>query len=216
MERREFLTTLAATSGCALAAATLEGADDSASGDQAPKKYGVKITVLRRGFEKEFVEQLKTGPKGPCTRFTDGQEFTVTSQWAMPEKFCEWAYADIRALHSHGPRAGKSHCGLLHGWIPAGLLQGRENRALARMSHRFLLRRRIRACPCVALGQAPRRTVEYACGALGRAPCIHARLHRLATKSGEKAGWVPGSPANVVHRRPSECGAGAGRSSKGV
>ena len=41
---------------------------------------------------------------------------------------------------------------------------------------------------CVALGRAPRRTVEYACGALGRAPCIHTRLHRLATKSGEKCG----------------------------
>ena len=98
MERREFLTTLAATSGCAVAAATLEGADGSVRADgQAQKKYGVKITVLRRGFEKDFVEQLKTGPKGPCTRFTDGQEFTVSSQWAMPEKFCEWAYADIRA-----------------------------------------------------------------------------------------------------------------------
>ena len=41
---------------------------------------------------------------------------------------------------------------------------------------------------CVALGRAPRRTVEYACGALGRAPCIHARLRRLATKPGEKCG----------------------------
>jgi len=98
MERREFLTTLAATSGCAMAASTLEGADNSTrTGDQAQKKYAVKITVLRRDFEKEFVEKLKTGPKGPCTRFNDGQEFTVTSQWAMPEKFCEWAYADIRA-----------------------------------------------------------------------------------------------------------------------
>jgi len=98
MERREFLTTVAATSGCAMAAATLAGADrGDRAGGQAQKKYGVKITVLRRGFEKDFVEQLKTGPKGPCTRFTDGQEFTVSSQWAMPEKFCEWAYADIRA-----------------------------------------------------------------------------------------------------------------------
>ena len=41
---------------------------------------------------------------------------------------------------------------------------------------------------CVAIGRAPRRTVEYACGALGRAPCIHARLRRLATKSDEKCG----------------------------
>ena len=27
---------------------------------------------------------------------------------------------------------------------------------------------------CVALRRAPRCTVEYVCGALGRAPCIHA------------------------------------------
>jgi hypothetical protein len=42
----------------------------------------------------------------------------------------------------------------------------------------------------VALGRAPRHTVEYACGALRRAPCIHARLRRLATKPGEKCGLV--------------------------
>jgi hypothetical protein len=34
----------------------------------------------------------------------------------------------------------------------------------------------------------PRRSVDYACGALGRAPRIHARLHRLATNPGEKCG----------------------------
>jgi uncharacterized repeat protein (TIGR04076 family) len=97
MERREFLTTVAATSACAMAASTLAGAENgSSAGAQTQKKYGVKISVLRRDFEKEFVEKLKTGPKGPCTRFSDGQEFTVTSQWSLPEKFCEWAWADIR------------------------------------------------------------------------------------------------------------------------
>jgi len=40
----------------------------------------------------------------------------------------------------------------------------------------------------VALGRAPRHTVKYACGALRRAPRIHARLRRLATKSCEKGG----------------------------
>jgi uncharacterized repeat protein (TIGR04076 family) len=99
MERREFLTTLAATSGCAMAAAASEQTEQAAAGagQQAQKKYGVKITVLKRNYEKEIVEQMKTGPKSACTRFKDGQEFTVSSQWAMPEKFCEWAYADIRA-----------------------------------------------------------------------------------------------------------------------
>jgi hypothetical protein len=41
---------------------------------------------------------------------------------------------------------------------------------------------------CVPLRRAPRRTVEYACGALGRAPCIHTHLRRIATKPGEKCG----------------------------
>ena len=41
---------------------------------------------------------------------------------------------------------------------------------------------------CVALRRAPRRTVKYVCGALGRAPCIHARLRLLATKPREKCG----------------------------
>jgi hypothetical protein len=41
---------------------------------------------------------------------------------------------------------------------------------------------------CVALRRAPRHTVEYACGGLGRAPCIHGLLHRLATNAGEKCG----------------------------
>jgi hypothetical protein len=90
MERREFLTTVAAGSACAVSGAAAD------AGAQETKKYGVKFTVLRRGYEKELVAEMKTGPKGPCTRFSDGQEFVIQSQWAMPEKFCEWAWADIR------------------------------------------------------------------------------------------------------------------------
>jgi uncharacterized repeat protein (TIGR04076 family) len=96
MERREFLTTIGATSACAVTASTLKGADEGGAWEQGEKKYGVKISVLKRGYEKEIVETLKAGTRGPCTRFSDGQEFTVTSQWAMPENFCAWAYADIR------------------------------------------------------------------------------------------------------------------------
>ncbi len=94
MERRDFLNAIAIAPACA---ATVPESDaGSGQGAQTQKKYAVKISVLRRGFEKEFVEKLKTGAKGPCTRFSDGQEFTITSQWSMPEKFCEWAWADIR------------------------------------------------------------------------------------------------------------------------
>lgn len=97
MERREFLTTLTATSGCAMAASTLEAAGDQLNaGDRTQKKHGVKISVLKKGFEKELVDQLKAGPAVACTRFSEGQEFTVKSQWSMPEYFCEWAWADIR------------------------------------------------------------------------------------------------------------------------
>ncbi len=97
MERREFLTTVAVASGCAIAASPAKAAeDDTQAGGLAQKRYGVKITVLRRNYEKEFIEQLKTGPKSACTRLSDNQEFTVRSQWSPPEKFCEWAWADIR------------------------------------------------------------------------------------------------------------------------
>ena len=60
---------------------------------------------------------------------------------------------------------------------------------------------------CVALRRAPRRTVEYVCGALGRAgwnapdaPCIHARLRRLATKPCEKCGLGASGPALFCER----------------
>jgi hypothetical protein len=68
-----------------------------------------------------------------------------------------------------------------------------EDSLLARVSHQLST---AAADPgiCVALCRAPRRTVEYACVALGRAgqrlpdaPCIHARLRLLAAKPGEKS-----------------------------
>ncbi len=97
MKRRQFLSAVAATSGCTLAASRLDAATNQASSaDQTRKKYGVRITVLKRGFEREIIDQLKAGPSSACTRFSDGQEFTLKSQYSMPEKFCEWAWADIR------------------------------------------------------------------------------------------------------------------------
>ena len=64
MERREFLS-VAAASTCALASSPLAGAACGPDGSaQTQKKYGVKITVLKRGFENEYVEALKTGRRG--------------------------------------------------------------------------------------------------------------------------------------------------------
>ncbi len=80
MERREFLGSLTIAPGCALAASKDEGAEGPEnSSAQAENRYGVKITVLRRGFEKEIIDQFKNGPKSSCTRLNDGQEFTVKS-----------------------------------------------------------------------------------------------------------------------------------------
>jgi hypothetical protein len=70
----------------------------------------------------------------------------------------------------------------------------------------------------VALGQAPRRTVK---APSGRAPCIHARLHRLATKSGEKSGLathaqpLPTFGATPAQNQPATLGRHPGPESMG-
>jgi len=95
MERRDFL----ATSACALAALGVPAAAASAAdGNQAQpqKKYAVKLTVLKRGFEKQYADQFRNGQGGPCPKFKDGQELIVPSQWAMPAGMCEWAWGDVR------------------------------------------------------------------------------------------------------------------------
>ncbi len=90
MERRDFL----ATSACALAGLGVP----AAAGDQAQgqKKYAVKLTVLKRGFEKQYADAFRNGQGGPCPKVKDGQEFTVSSQWALPAGLCEWAWGDVR------------------------------------------------------------------------------------------------------------------------
>ncbi len=55
----------------------------------------VKITVLRRLFHQDLVDEYADGPWEPCERFTDGQQF-VSEGVNMPEGFCSWAWADIQ------------------------------------------------------------------------------------------------------------------------
>ena len=96
MERRDFL----ATSACAVAGLAVPAAAGASATDgdqaQAQKKYAVKLTVLKRGFEKAYADAFLDGKGGPCPKFKDGQEFMVPSQWAMPAGMCEWAWGDIR------------------------------------------------------------------------------------------------------------------------
>jgi uncharacterized repeat protein (TIGR04076 family) len=59
----------------------------------------VKITVLRRGFNKDFVdlyvERERARDLGPCEVFREGQEFVVDPIAGMPEGFCAWAWDDL-------------------------------------------------------------------------------------------------------------------------
>ncbi len=95
MDRRQFLTGTMAASACALTGVAA-AAGEAVQGTQGQKKYACKLTVLRRGFEKEFADKYRNGQGAPCPKFKDGQEFTITSQWALPAGFCEWAWGDIR------------------------------------------------------------------------------------------------------------------------
>lgn len=58
-----------------------------------------RITVLRRGFNADFVEKyVETERKktlGPCTVFHDGQVFEIDPIVGMPAGFCTWAWDDI-------------------------------------------------------------------------------------------------------------------------
>ncbi|TLN06386.1 TIGR04076 family protein [bacterium] len=54
----------------------------------------VKITVLKRTFNKDAVDECASGPWEPFSMFKGGQEFTVDGLF-MPQGFCSWAWADI-------------------------------------------------------------------------------------------------------------------------
>ena len=68
----------------------------------ATKKYPVKITVLKRLFHQDLVQQYTSNPEawGPCQHFQEGQEFVVSKEtpWEVPPGFCGWAWADIEKL----------------------------------------------------------------------------------------------------------------------
>ena len=58
----------------------------------------VRITVIKKTFNQDFVDQYTEGvkwePKGCCHDFEVGQEFI--SDGHMPEGFSDWAWADIQ------------------------------------------------------------------------------------------------------------------------
>lgn len=57
-----------------------------------------KITVVKRAFDKELVEDHLDSPEsfGICGIVKDNQEFVVTNPFDMPDGMCAYAWADIR------------------------------------------------------------------------------------------------------------------------
>jgi uncharacterized repeat protein (TIGR04076 family) len=65
-----------------------------------------KITVLKRTIHQDLYEQYRGKPGNLCEVFTEGQEFIIDSPpFAVPEGFCQWAWADIRPF-LHGIYGG--------------------------------------------------------------------------------------------------------------
>jgi len=57
----------------------------------------VRITVLRRTLNEDFLKEYADEMWKPCSVFRDGQEFVATPA-VMPEGFCGWAWADIQGI----------------------------------------------------------------------------------------------------------------------
>ena len=59
-------------------------------------KANVKITVLEKSFNKDFIEKyMDLNDQKPCEIFDEGQEF-ISKNVEMPSGFCSWAWADIQ------------------------------------------------------------------------------------------------------------------------
>lgn len=54
----------------------------------------VKITVLRRSVNEDFLREYAKSIWEACDMFTDGQEF-ICDGIKIPEGFCGWAWADL-------------------------------------------------------------------------------------------------------------------------
>lgn len=55
----------------------------------------IKITVLRRTLNEDFLRDYADSLWEPCERFAEGQEF-ISRGLDMPEGFCSWAWCDVQ------------------------------------------------------------------------------------------------------------------------
>lgn len=96
MKRRKFLTTTAAASSACAITGGVVLAGTSTANDEKKKVTKCKITVLKKGYDKELFQTYKDRDGKPCPLFEIGQEIIVNKWWNCPEGFCNWAWADIR------------------------------------------------------------------------------------------------------------------------
>ena len=70
------------------------------SNDLSIQKHRVKITVMKKLFHRDLVQDFAVNPENwaPCSHFDIGDEFITDLErpWDMPEGFCGWAWADIQ------------------------------------------------------------------------------------------------------------------------
>ena len=75
------------------------------------EKHRVKITVLKKLFHQDFVDQFAARPETwtVCTQLEVGQEFLTSTEapWEMPAGFCGWAWADMQKLVYGMARGGQ-------------------------------------------------------------------------------------------------------------
>ena len=59
-----------------------------------------KITVIKRSLNQDIIDgymKEKMKNSNLCSKFKEGDEFLVYSEFEIPDNFCQWAWADIRS-----------------------------------------------------------------------------------------------------------------------
>lgn len=56
-----------------------------------------QVTVLKRMVNQDLIDRYRHETVAPCDLFYDGQVFDIGDCYALPEGFCEWAWADLQS-----------------------------------------------------------------------------------------------------------------------
>lgn len=91
MNRRNFLSKAALATGAATFAGPLVMANEAQK-----QEFVYKITVVEKGYNKAMFQAVEKRAGAACEVFELNQEFILENFWAVPEGFCQWAWADIR------------------------------------------------------------------------------------------------------------------------